>query len=418
MKRQAPDRTAHQPKPVERVELNEGQVKARIIFLILAVMIAIAAFGWVIFSRTHVNTGWREIEVASDGTMNCSQDFQFNYYLGGSGMSAAAELKAITLLYTQATEDAYNIFNARELSPDLNNLFQINLNPNKPVKVDPALYAALDTFDRLGSRYLFLAPMYSEYHSLFFCNDDWETAGYDPVQNPDIRAYAAQVAAFAADPEHIRIELLGEDTIQLTVSDVYAAFAQENGIERYVDFYWMKNAFIIDYLAQTLEAAGYDRGVISSYDGFSRCLGEERLGYSHQLFDLREGKAYRAVTMNYPGGTNLVCLRSFPLNPQKELYYYQFKDGSFRTAHVDLADGISKAALPTLAASSRSASCAEMLLQLVPFYAADAWSGEAHTVLPAKGIYPISIVDRVVCQSGDQVALSGLYEGYVIQPAP
>lgn len=416
MKRQAPDRTAHQPKPVERVELNEGQVKARIIFLILAVMIAIAAFGWVIFSRTHVNTGWREIEVASDGTMNCSQDFQFNYYLGGSGMSAAAELKAITLLYTQATEDAYNIFNARELSPELNNLFQLNLNPNKPVKVDSALYAALETVVRLGSRYLFLAPMYSEYHSLFFCNDDWETEGYDPVQNPDIRAYAAQVAAFAADPAHISLRLLGEDTVQLTVSEAYAAFAQENGIERYVDFYWMKNAFIIDYLAQTLEAAGYDRGVISSYDGFSRCLGEEQLGYSHQLFDLREGKVYRAATMNYPGGTNLVCLRAFPLNPQKELYYYQFKDGTFRTAHVDPADGISKAALPTLAATSRSASCAEMLLRLLPFYAADAWTGEAHTALPGMGIYPISIVDRVICQSGDQVTVSGLYEGYVLQP--
>ncbi|MBR4068549.1 MAG: hypothetical protein IKK08_08005 [Clostridia bacterium] len=417
MKRQAPDRTAYQPKPVEQVEVNEGKVKARIILLILAVVIAIVAFGWVIFSRTHVNTGWREIEVASDGTMNCSQDFQFNYYLGGSGMSAAAELKAITLLYTEATEKAYNIFNAHELSPELNNLFQLNLNPNKPIKVDPALYAALETVDRLDSRYLFLAPMYSEYHSLFFCNDDWETAGYDPVQNPDIREYAAQVAAFAADPGQINIQLMGDDTVQLTVSESYTAFAKENGIDCYADFYWMKNAFIIDYLANTMEDAGYNRGVISSYDGFSRCLGEEKLAYSHQLFDLQDGKAYRAATMDYSGGTNLVCLRSFPLNRQKELYYYRFKDGSFRTAHVDIADGISKTALPTLAATSGTKSCAEILLRLLPFYATETWTGEVHKTLPAEGIYPVSITDRVVCQSGTQVSLSDLYEGYRIQSA-
>lgn len=417
MKRQAPDRTAYQPKPVEQVEVNEGQVKARIILLILAIVIAIVAFGWVIFSRTHVDTGWREIEVTSDGTMNCSQDFQFNYYLGGSGMSAAAELKAITLLYTQATEDAYAIFNARELSPELNNLFQLNLNPNKAVKVDPALYRALETVSSLDSRYLFLAPMYTEYNSLFFCNDDWETAGFDPVQNPDIREYAAQVAAFAADPAHIGIELLGDSTAQLNVSDAYAAFAKENGIDCYVDFYWMKNAFIIDYLAQTMEDNGYNRGVISSYDGYSRCLSEEKLAYSHQLFDLRGGKAYMAARMDYSGGTNLVCLRSFPLNRQKELYYYQFDDGSIRSAHADIADGISKAAVPTLAATSRTASCAEILLKLLPLYATDLWNGEAACKLADEDVFPIYIVDRVIYQTGTAVALNDLYEGYrLVQP--
>ena len=65
MKRTAPDRTAYQPKPVERVEVHEGNIKARIIFLILAVLIAVIAFSFAIGSATKVDTGWREIEAAT-----------------------------------------------------------------------------------------------------------------------------------------------------------------------------------------------------------------------------------------------------------------------------------------------------------------------------------------------------------------
>ncbi len=413
MKRYAPDRTSAQPKPVERVEVNEGQVKARIILLILAVVISLAAFGWFLFSRTNVANGWREIEVASSGKMNASQSFRLDYYLGGSGISAAAELKAVTALYTQATEDAYIVFNAREYSVTKDNLHQLSKAVNTPVKVHPALYQALEKVVEQESRYLYLAPVYTEYNSLFFCNDDWETTGFDPYQNADIREYAAQVAAFAASPEHVRIELLGDNTAQLTVSEAYAAFATENGIDCFADFYWMKNAFIIDYLAQVLEENGYNRGALSSYDGFSRCLSEARLSYSQQLFDLQpSGKVYRAARMNYPGGTSLVCLRSFPLNPEKELFYYQFADGTIRTAHADLADGLSKTAIPTLVATSPTATCTDILLKLLPIYIAENWNEEALRQLPAEEIYPVYTADKQIYQTSPYVTLDDILQGY------
>lgn len=415
MKRYAPDRTASQPKPVERIEVDEGQVKARVILLILAVLISVAAFGWFFFKSTNVASGWHEIETVSSGKMNCSQDFRLDYYLGGSGLSASAELKTITSLYTQATEDAYIVFNAREYSVEKNNLHQLNKALNTPVQIHPALYQALEMIERLESRYLYLAPVYTEYNSLFFCNEDWETAGFDPHQNADIREYAAQAAAFAGNPEHVRIDLLGNNTAQLTVSDAYAAFAQENGIDCFADLYWMKNAFIIDYLAQVLESNGYNRGALSSYDGYSRCLSAEQLSYSQQFFDRQpNGKVYKAARLNYTGGTNLVCLRSFPLNPGKELLYYGFADGTIRSAHVDIADGLNKTAIPTLAAASRSVGCAEMLLKLLPFYIAEEWDQEAACQLTTEEIYPVFAVGRQLWQTGPYVTVDELLEGYSV----
>ena len=419
MKRTAPDRSAYQPKPVERVELDGKNIKARTILVVLAVVIAVIAFASAIGGAMKVDHGWREIEADAAAGMNCSQDFQFQYYLGGSGVNAAAELKAITNLYTQATQTAYHAFDAHALGGETNNLFYLNRNMNTPVQVDPVLYQAFETVERLGSRYVFMAPAFAEYHSLFSCSEDWETEGFDSYQNEDIRAYVAQVAAFARNPEDIRIELMGNNTLQLTVSGAYLAFIEENGIGNVVDFYWMRDAFIIDYLAQVMEDNGYNRGAISSYNGFVRCLSADVLGYSYHLYDLLEqSTVYKAARLNYAGGTSLVHLHSFPLNKQKEIYFYQFDDGTVRTPHVDMADGLSKAALPSLIGTARGGSCAEMLLKLLPFYAADALDASGLHGLTEQGIYPVYCVDKRIMTTGDDVTLDEVLEGYqVVAPA-
>lgn len=415
MKRTAPDRTAFQPEPIERVEVHDGHARVRIILAALAVVIAVAAFACAIDALTRVDQGWREIEVSSSGEMNCSQDFTFSYYLGGSGISAAAELKAITALYTEATERAYRVFSAYEPCEESNNLYALNRSVNTPIQVDPLLYRAFEQVERLGSRYVYLAPVYAEYQSLFFCTEDWETQGFDPYQNEDIRLFVGQAAAFARSPADVRVELLGNSTLQLTASDAYLAFAAEYGIESLVDFFWMKNAFIIDALAQVMEDAGYNRGVISSYDGFVRCLSAPQLRYFFSLYDRPQGQQVcKAARLSYAGGTSLVSLRSFPLTPQKEIYSYQFADGTVRTAFVDLADGMSRSALPAMLATSHSAGCAETLLRLVPFYIADTLDEAGLMTLAEQGIFPLYPLNGRIMASDSDVTLDDVAEGYQV----
>ena len=91
------------------------------------------------------------------------------------------------------------------------------------------------------------------------------------IRRPDDDAAekkTAAVAAFTQNPDDISLELSGENQVCLHVSDAYQAYAAEMGYTAYLDFFWMKNAFLIDYLADTIRGEGYQLGIISSKDGF------------------------------------------------------------------------------------------------------------------------------------------------------
>lgn len=415
MKRTAPDRTVNQPKPVQRIELDEKHVKKRIILIVVLVLIAIAAFAHVIINKATVASGWREIEANSSSKVNCSQNFVFDYNLGASGLSASAENKAIVKLYTEATEKAYRVFNSRETFEGENNICSLNRNVNTPLEIPQELYSAFEKLESLSSRYHYLAPVYADYHSLFFCGEDWETAGFDAYQNADVRAYFKEIAAFAGNPGHVQVQLLGNNTAKLFVSEEYLAYAREYGIAEFVDFYWMNDAFIIDYLAEIMEKSGYTRGAISSYNGFVRCLSDSREGYSFFLYDTySEGITANAARLNYPGGTSLVHLHNMPLNIEKEIYYYQFSDGSVRTAYLDMDDALNKTVTPVMIATSESAGCVETLMRLLPLYAADQLDEGAVMNLRRFDIHPVYIKGREIITTDDRVTVSHLFEGYTV----
>ncbi len=420
MKRTAADRTARQPKPVERIEVKEGGTKKRIVLLIVAIIVALGAFTYAIVTLLNEQNGigWREIEATSASEMNCAQDFTFRYYLGGAGVGAAAENKALSMLYTEATEKAYQIFNAREASLTTNNLFYLNRTINQPVQVDPALYAAFEKVEKAGSRYMYLGPVFQDYTSLFFCIQDWETEGIDPYRNEEQRAYLQMVADFARDPSHIQLELMGDNTVQLHVSDSYQAFTREYGISDYLDFYILQDAFIIDYLADTIHDAGYTLGVISSHDGYTRCLNENRLGYENPLFlPVDEKNVTIAAQVSFPGGTNLVQLHERRMNTQKELYYYQFENGDMRTAYLDEKDALCKATLPVLMGTSREKGCAEIAMALLPFYAADDLDKAGLDDLAGEGIYPLYSLENTIYTFDPQVQLEVQEEYSVVYAA-
>ncbi len=115
------------------------------------------------------------------------------------------------------------------------------------------MYQALTLFDETTAPYLFLAPAMAEYERVFLCEDDGEAARFDPRKNSETKQWLAELAAFVSNPEHIRLELLGSNQAVLHVSQAYLAFAEENGLETFLELGWMKNAFAADYLAEQLQ---------------------------------------------------------------------------------------------------------------------------------------------------------------------
>lgn len=337
------------------------------------------------------DSGWTEISASSSAEMNCSDDFVFLYELGADGTSATAENKALSIIYTDAAVQAFEMFNTDQPFTELNNVYSINHNPNEIVEVEDALYQALEQVQSSGDRKMYLGPVYAVYDDIFSCQDDSQTVDFDPYQNEEMALYYSEIAAFAGNPEEIDLELLGDGQVRLNVSKEYLAYAEENGITNFIDFFWMENAFIVDYIADTLIEKGYTNGSISSYDGFMRNLDDRGESYSFAIYNRVGNEIEQSAIFQYSGQKSIVYLRNYMMSEKDLLHYYEMDNGEIRTAYLDIADGLCKSARNDLVTYSDSLGCAEVLLQTSPVFIAENWDEDAVNALAHKGIYTIYV---------------------------
>ena len=398
-------------RPVQKVELSDKNTKQRLIAVIVCLLVASAAFIYALNGLMTTDSGWTSIEASSSAETNCGDDFIFQYYIGASGVDATAERKALTILYTDIMVKAYEIFHNDESFDGVTNVYDINQHPNETLEVDPALYNALEEVVESGRRELYLAPIYQEYKNLFFCNDDSETVNYDAVQNPEVAAYFKEIASFAGDSSKIDLKLLGNNQVKLYVSDDYLAYAEENYIEDYIDFSWMQNAFIIDYVADELTGKGYTFGNITSYDGFTRNLdsNSEDRSYSFNIYDREGDTIYPAGVMNYSGAVSIVRLHNYAMS-EKDDRYYEFQNGEIRTSYISAEDGLCRSAVNDMITYSEKLGCAEVLLQTIPVYIADTLDTEAVKELANQSVYAVYCENSTVYYTKEDLEISDLYD--------
>jgi hypothetical protein len=378
------------PKPVQKIELSKENMGRRIIFAALFLLIAVAAFGYGFSHLLGSESGWEEISVSASAGTNSGDDFTFLYNLGAGETSATAERKALTVVYTDLMESAFRMFSAEETFDDVVSIAYINQHPNEVLEVDKALYRAFAQIQSAGNRILYLAPIYEEYENLFYCNDEVETVNYDPWQNEELAERFAQITAYARDESAVDIELLGDGKIRLTVSQEYLDYAAENVITDFIDFNWMKNAFIADYAAEELTARGYTNGLLTSYDGFSRNLGAKGETITYNLYAKEaDGTIDQAGAIEYSGSRSFVYLRAYPLDEQDVGHYFTMSDGSIRSIYVDPSDGKCRTSAEQMVFYSEEEGCASLLLRMIPFYIADDFSAEELSSLEAEGVYAV-----------------------------
>lgn len=378
-------------EPVEQtIELPEGRLKLRVILVILGILVAAASMAYGLNAAFSTEAGVQEIAAQSRKGASCSDSFTFYYDLGAGETSATEERKELRALYTQAAVDAQRLFGQG------GDLCGLSARVGETVTVDGALYSALSLLEESGTRFHYLAPVYGLYRSLFFASDDAEAASYDPYLDEGLRAFCREAAAFASDPEAVSLELLGEDRVRLNVSEEYLRFARENGVTEFVDLFWLENAFMADYIAGELLENGYSRGALISRDGFIRSLPELKDSGFTLSFSHREGNVIsQLAALELPGGMSVVFLRDYPAGSGGS--YHVYEDGTIRCPYVDPRDGLSKSALPELAAFSEELSCAETALAAAEIYIADDFDVEAFSVLERQGI------SVYYCEAGELV---------------
>jgi len=391
-------------KPVTRIALSDKHVGLRMIGIILLVFVAAGALWTGLRLALGTEPGWQKIEAEAE-KVNVSTELVLNYDFSASGASASAHKRLLTELFTQAVEDAYRIFDVSGAE-----MFRLNAAVNETVSVDPVLYDALSMLAEHKNRHVFLAPVYTEYKRMFLSETPAEAALYDPLQNEELYAYVSQAAAFANDPDMIHLELHDDNRAGLFVAEAYLDFAAEHEITEFVDLDWLRNAFVVDHIAELLLENGYTAGYLASYDGFTRNLDKRDVTYSVNLFDRLENEIFLPYTMDYTGPLALINLRNYPMGEQDQWHYASLENDRIATVMIDPADGKDKSSTDNLLSYSSTFGCAEQLLMAAPLYVADELNEQALWEMAESGVYAIWFEGTKLCHTEEDVVLKALQE--------
>lgn len=386
------------------IELSEKHNGKKFLLFIVLLAFGLFMIGRGLFSALTTDSGWREIEPQKTAELNCGDEFVLMYNIGASGIAATVEYKEIVNLYSEASMKAYQLFTPYSSYDGIHNMSYINHHPNEEVEVDEVLYEAFELLQKYENRNLYYGPIYTYYDNLFYVSDESELVHYDPYTSEEIKTYYEEAAGFANNSEHIHLELLGNQKVKLSVSDEYLQYAQENGIENFVDFYWMKNAFIIDYLAETLINGGHTLGTLSSYDGFCRNLDDSETVYAFNVYDKQENGLYEATVLQYSGARSIVNLRNFAVSEKENQRIYTLKNGELRTNYVV------ETSIDSLISYSSEFGCAEIMLQMSPIYLADDFE-----LLNVQDIYSIYCEDQTIYYNEEQAKFTEAYQSDLVK---
>ena len=332
MSRYQRDNRPYVPK-IQHVEVKDGSYALRVALLIAAIGLAVFAFGYALNTALTPEVGWQEIEVST--TTAAAQEISLQYYFGEE-KGTADRKRQVTSLYSETLAEADNAL-SWEVVEGVTNLHSLSMAPNQELTVGKTLYAALEAFLETGSRGIYYAPLYSRYNALFACGNDEDAALYDPEKSPEAGDFVSEVLNYVSQDSQIHLELLGENRVRLFVSDTYRAFVEENEITELLDFGILKNAFVMDAVATALEENGLTEGILTSREGYARCLGNS---YGNvNLLEFNGGNVRQAATATYMGPKAVAALRGFPVQ-QEDYSFYTYGDGTVRPPYVEEATGL------------------------------------------------------------------------------
>ena len=187
------------------------------------------------------------------------------------------------------------------------------------------------------------------------------------------------------------------------MSDEYKAFADNNGVDSFIGFTWLKNAFIADYIADYFAQTGYSSGYIVSREGFYRDLGAA--GKSSTKIYFRSGsELFVACRVDNSVIKSGAFFYDFPTD---EGVGYVYENGDTVMPYID-ADGTYRHAVSTMYVCSKSATCAETALAAGKVYIADSLDKAAVASLKDGGIETVYIDGGTVFYTDGDASIAEL----------
>lgn len=385
------------PAPVERIEVSEKNMRGR--FALFLVFFALGVAALVFFAVAHFSPdpGWETVRAANATDLTLSYRFDKS-----DSKSRRAELADF---YARAARRAEALFDVAAPGSEAGTAHFLNSRPNEDTLVDPALYSALERILAFDARYVFLAPIFERYKVLFTMTSDAVASECDPELDETTKSRIAEALERISRPGAIGLELKGSNRVRLRASDEYSEFVSSEGCP-YFDFFFFRDAFVVDYIADRLIEKGYSRGILSSPGGFARNLGGATDECAIDIFDNPSGKPVLAGRLTYSGALSAVSFKDFSTSSRDLNRRYVYSDGARRTDHIDPESGMNKAALRFLCAYSRASGCADVAMAIHPAYVADEFDASMLAEPAESGIFAAYCSDCVLRASDKSISIS------------
>ena len=347
---------------------REKKNVVRLILFLLAVILAVGAFTAGVMGYLHRDSGYYDVDYsAKTAPVLFDSGVHLKYYGSGSSAQIRAELHEVQEVYSDTLLWLYQQLDAEHQYEGVVGLAALNAAPGQWVQVDAVLETALgDALERTrtGEGYsVFAGPLYREWQALRYLE---EPENADPANNPEEQAILEQLAAFIGDPSAFSLEI-EEGRARLTVSEAYQAWARENEIDAPVlDFGLLRDAYLLDRLAQYMRYRGYTSGYLYTDSGLSLQMALDG-DTSYQFLGLSDGEAAAVGAVTLPSPSAFCQFTAFSLTGEK-YGYYTLKQGGvtlYRHPWIDLQTGGVRQVLLTAALGGKMTALTDLAYDMI-----------------------------------------------------
>ena len=354
-------------KPKKKIELNDKQKLTRFIIMILLIIIGLIFIGIGMNNCIKQNSGWKKI----NDTTGYLNDISLYYNLDKENPTSIN--KELTIKYNNYLANSWIRYNSWISDTDevFYNMYYINNHPNEIITIDKYLYNSLKQV-LLSNNYqiIYFAPVYTMFENLLSARFDYQACSQDPYLNNNQKEIYDNFMKYINNDKHIKLELLDNFQVILHLSDEYYSFCNEFFEQNiFIDFCYLKNAFIVDEVADKLINDGFNNGLLYSEDGYKRIFTKDYI-VNEPLYDIDKDNISIINKIGFNNQLSIVNFKNFHTSDFDKKYSYIYEDGTRRTNIIKIIDNnyLNTSSINYFTCYSYENSCSYQALKMIDIY--------------------------------------------------
>ena len=318
--------------------LRKPKKVIRLVLFLFAAALAVFSFTYGVKMIGHKDPGWQTIEAdVQKGPVTYTAGLTLQYWAEGSGAEIRDLTERVKKVYSDSLYRNVELLDARNTYEDSVNLASLNEQEGRKVTVSKTLARvlakALEKTEENAGYSVFAGALNGEWQTLLYLENPQD---FDPAVNGDQADRIARLTELINTPETFSLEISekGEEAeICLRVSPAYQKAIEEMEISAPVlDLGVLRDAVLIDLVAEDLRGAGFTEGVLFSKSGLSMLLGQ---GRTLTVFPEEDERPETSLTVSGPA----VTARFSASLPDSEGYGAYETSGLKRHAFLDARIG-------------------------------------------------------------------------------